>query len=299
MRFFILTDIPVWVRPLVRALEARGADVHVSDRPEAIRAEDVVVNRCSTRVARKQPEHAAAMAQALRCWEKEGRLVVNGADCLGLGFSKWAQAEHLRRCGVATPETKRARPGQRGIPDQPVLLKPPAGGFGRGIRRLEAGEPLPGDLTDGWVEQVIIEPSDGAVHRVETLGGQALYEAISPITPDCFDYCLAHASPEVVLRKASDLSTATTQAVAEIMNRAGMELGSVEYLFDHAGQPWFIDLNPVSSLHSEAENVLGRDPMACLADYLCGRAESPPSFPLTHNLTLNPNLNPQLLDIFD
>lgn len=187
MRFFILTDIPVWVRPLVRALEAFGADVHVSNRPEAIRADDVVVNRISTRVARKQPEQAAAMRAALKRWENQSRLVINGAHCLELGFSKWAQAELMRQCGVATPRTELAQPGQRQIPDQPVLLKPAAGGFGRGIRCLEAGEPVPddleGDALDGWVEQVILEPSDGVVHRVETLGGKALYEAVSPITP--------------------------------------------------------------------------------------------------------------------
>lgn len=50
-----------------------------------------------------------------------------------------------------------------------------------------------------------------------------------------------------------------------------MELGSVEYLLDAGGQPCFIDINPVSSLHPEAKSVLGRDPMAMIADHLCDR----------------------------
>jgi len=278
VRFFIFTDIPVWVRPLVRALEARGTDVQVSDKPEAIRAGDAVVNRISTRVARKQPEQAAAMRAALERWEAEARLVINGAHCLELGFSKWAQVELIRQCGAATPRTEPAQAGRRRIPDQAILLKPPAGGFGRGIRRLEAGEPVPDDLEgsgeDAWVEQVILEPSDGAVHRVETLGGEALYEAVSPITPDCFDYCLAHASPEVALKPASALPGPIAGAVADIMRRAKMELGSVEYLLDSEGRPWFIDLNPVSSLHPGAKELLDRDPIDCIADYLCDRVRS-------------------------
>ncbi len=158
MRFFIFTDIPVWVCPLVWALEARDAEVHVGDQPEAIRPGDAVVNRTSTRVARKEPEQAAAMRTSLQRWEEELRLVINGANCLELGFSKWAQVEVMRQSGVAAPRTELAQAGRRQIPDQAVLLKPPAGGFGRGIRRLEAGEPVPHDIKgsglDGWVEQV-------------------------------------------------------------------------------------------------------------------------------------------------
>jgi hypothetical protein len=261
VRFFIFTDIPVWVRPLARALEACGADVRVSDCPETIRPQDAVVNRISTRVAR---------------WAKESRRVVNGADCLELGFSKWAQAELMRHCGVRTPRTEIAQAGRRHISDQPILLKPAAGGFGHGIRRLEAGEPVPddleGDRPDEWVEQAILEPADGAVHRVETLGGKALYEAVSPVTPDCFDYCLAHATPQVVLKRGTELTGAIARAVGEITSHATMELGSLEYLLDAEGRPWFIDLNPVSSLHPEAKAVLGRDPMDLIADYLCARA---------------------------
>ena len=114
-------------------------------------------------------------------------------------------------------------------------------------------------------------PADGAVHRVEALGGEALYEAVSPITTDCFDYCLAHASPEVALRLPSDIPATITGAITNIMKYARIELGSVEYLLDAEGQPRFIDLNPVSSLRPEAAHLLGRDPIDCIAEYLWER----------------------------
>jgi hypothetical protein len=126
VRFFIFNDIPVWVRPLARALEACGADVRVSDCPETIRPQDAVVNRISTRVARKQPAQSAQMRAALARWEKESRRVVNGADCLELGFSKWAQAELMRRCGVRT--SARCRRAALVHRPEPCLRPAPRGG---------------------------------------------------------------------------------------------------------------------------------------------------------------------------
>lgn len=276
MRFTILTDIPVWVRPLAGALRQRGADVDVVQIPEEIPGDSIVVNRISTRVARKQSERAESMRQALRRLEEESRFVVNGALCLDVGFSKLAQARLFEACGARIPRTAEARPGIRSLPECTVLLKPPAGGFGRGIIRLEPGEPPPESLPSGlpqpWVEQEVIGPVDGAVHRTETLGGRILYEASSPIVPDCFDYCLAHGDAEVALRAGSESPAALQAVVAEIVRAAGMELGSVEYVLDANNHPVFIDLNPVSSLHPEAVDILGYEPVEAIAEYLIDRS---------------------------
>lgn len=275
LRFTILTDIPVWVRPLAEALRRRGVDVDVVQRPEEIPDDSIVVNRISTRVARKQPELAECMRQALLRCEEESRLVVNGARCLEVGFSKLAQAKLFEACGVRIPRTTEARPRVRSLPECTVLLKPPAGGFGRGILRLEPGEPppesLPSGLPEPWVEQEVIAPVDGAVHRTETLGGKILYEASSPILPDCFDYCLAHGDAEVALRPGSEVPSPLKAAVAGIVRAAGMELGSVEFVLNADNHPVFIDLNPVSSLHPEAADILGTEPVERIAEYLLDR----------------------------
>lgn len=273
MPICILTDIPAWVRPLAEALRERGAAVRVVRDPEEVPPNAVVVNRISTQVARRKPALAEAMERALRRFEAESRPVVNGTRCLELGFSKQAQADLFAECGVRRPRTAAVRPGARQFPEVDVLLKPAAGGFGRGIVRLAAGEPGPDrvepDDARPRVEQEVVTPADGAVHRVETLGGQFLYEAVSSIQPDCFDYCLAHASGGV--RPPSDLPPALHETVARITQAAGMELGSLEYLVDAANAPVFIDLNPVSSLHPEAAKVLGHDPIDRIADYLLER----------------------------
>jgi len=261
MHLSILTDIPVWVRPLAEALRERGAEVGVAGDPAEIPPNALVVNRISTQVARRKPSLARAMERALRRFEAEPRPVVNGTRCLELGFSKLAQAGLFAQCGVRRPRTAAARAGARQFPEADVLLKPAAGGFGRGIVRLAAGEPAPDhiepDGTRPWVEQEVVAPADGVVHRVETLGGRILYEAVSPIQPDCFDYCLAHASEDVTLRSPPDLPPALRETVARITQAVGMELGSLEYLVDGSNAPVFIDLNPVSSLHPDAAEVLG------------------------------------------
>jgi len=81
----------------------------------------------------------------------------------------------FERCGVKTPATRPAIPGGRALPGLRVLLKPTAGGFGKGILELGPNENAPDSLfkkTDGWVEQEGITAADSIVHRIEILGEQ-------------------------------------------------------------------------------------------------------------------------------
>ncbi len=161
-------------------------------------------------------------------------------------------------------------PGGRALPGIPVLLKPTAGGFGKGIVKLGPREDAPDSLftsTEGWVEQELITAADGIVHRIEILGDRILYEARSPLTPGEYNYCLAHAESSVTLSLAKDLPVTITKPTLRIASTAGMELGAVEYLLDGDGEPVFIDLNPVSSLHPRASDLLGEDPIVMTADY--------------------------------
>jgi glutathione synthase/RimK-type ligase-like ATP-grasp enzyme len=201
--------------------------------------------------------------------------VVNGSLCFQIGYSKLAQAKLFTECGVLTPQTYPAVPGGRAIQGKAVLLKPPAGGFGRGIRRLEDGEPAPDGLfsrDEGWIEQELLTAADGCVHRVEVLGSDVLYEARSPVQADQFNYCLAHPESDVTLWPPRDIAPKVTESVKKILRAAKMELGAVEYLLDEEDNPVFIDLNPVSSFHPGATAVLGRDPLDATASYLVHRS---------------------------
>ena len=275
MSISILTDVPEWVRPLVSLLESRGTSVHVTDDPEEIVANGLTVNRVSALLAERDKARADRITHSLQAWEAEGRSVVNGSLCFQIGYSKLAQARLFAECGVRTPQTYPAVPGGRAIQGKAVLLKPPAGGFGRGIRRLENGEPAPDGLfsrDEGWIEQELLTAADGCVHRIEVLGSDVLYEARSPIQADQFNYCLAHPESDVTLWPPRDIAPKVAESVKKILRAAKMELGAVEYLLDEEDNPIFIDLNPVSSFHPGATAVLGRDPLDATASYLVHRS---------------------------
>lgn len=274
MTISIFTDIPVWVRPLARALEEAGAHVVIATKPDEVADIGMIVNRVSSGLMGKMPQCAMAFQDAFADWERAGRTVINGFDCYCIGHSKLAQASLFEQCGVKTPQTRAAIPGGRALPGIPVLLKPTAGGFGKGISELGSNEDAPDSLftsADGWVEQEHITAADGIVHRVEILGDRILYEAASPLTPGEYNYCLAHAESTVTLSLEKDLPASITRPSLRIANTTGMELGAVEYLLNGDGEPVFIDLNPVSSLHPRAFDLLGEDPIVMTAEYLIRR----------------------------
>jgi hypothetical protein len=222
----------------------------------------------------KMPQRAMAFQEAFAEWARAGRTVINGVDCYRIGHSKLAQAGLFEQCGVKTPQTRAAIPGGRALPGIPVLLKPTAGGFGKGIFELGANENTPDSLftsADGWIEQEHITAADGSVHRIEILGDRILYGARSPLIPGDYNYCLAHAESTVTLSRERDLPATITHPSLRIASIAGMELGAVEYLLDGDGEPVFIDLNPVSSLHPRASHLLGEDPILMTANYLIRR----------------------------
>jgi len=149
MRIFLLTDIPVWVRPLAKALEGQGAEVVTSAEVGEAVSPQVVVNRISTGVGRRAPGRVGVFVQALQNWEARGVRVINGSRCLRVGFSKSGQSALFGLCGVRTPRTAPVRANQRNFPEVPVLIKPAAGGFGKGIRSLPVGVETKGALTRG------------------------------------------------------------------------------------------------------------------------------------------------------
>lgn len=275
IKITLVTDMPVWVRPLVRALEALAVEVEVVTEPTAIISGGLVVNRVSALIRNQSRKAAEGFSGMFRALENRGVSVVNGADCFDLGCSKLAQARLFERSAVRTPRTRSAVPGGRALPGRVVLLKPPAGGYGRGIIRLEEGDSAPVELDDqgdGWIEQELIESSHQWVHRVEVLGSEVLYEARSPLRPGNYNYCLTDPDAETVLVSPSDLAGEVTEAALRVTGLAGMDLGGVEYLVDDDGELVFIDLNPVSGLHPKAGDLLGKPPLELTAAYLARRA---------------------------
>ena len=265
----ILTDIPEWNAPLVDHLGQLGVSVTLVADPAEVSSRGLLLNRVSAKKASEDREFTERVEQFLSEQENGGRQVINGAFCHHLGYDKLAQTALFERCGVRTPVTRPATIPERALPDMAVLLKPLAGSYGKGIIALEPGDSIPETVSEelgGFLEQERVGAIDGSVHRVEVLGGSILYEAVTPLVPGSFDYCLASGDLDTTL--TDDLPSPVERAVLAISDEAGMGIGSVEYLLGPDDEPFFIDLNPVSSLHPGAAQQLGFDPPRRFAEWL-------------------------------
>jgi biotin carboxylase len=177
----------------------------------------------------------------------------------------------------------------------PVVVKPNVGGSGAGIRLFDepgalakaAGNGLDLGIDGTALVQEFIPTSDGAIVRVEVLGGRFLY-AIRVVSPgDTFNLCPADACQTVdgaELERAAcpvdapknglkvECSTPPPQQIADvekIMRAAGIEVGGIEYIVDSRdGRLYYYDVNALSNFVADAPRVVGFDAFARLADYL-------------------------------
>jgi len=226
-------------------------------------------------------------------------LVINGHHCHRIGASKVMQASLLAAVGARTPRTvvvtrlslqstllrllqESSTSGEELID---WLLKPNVGGKGVGIRAVGPGCVLPkmDDLADTFdpdgvaVLQQVVSTADGMVHRVELVNFKPLYTAHVSITPESnFNSCLSDVCTRTkksrILVDAPVFSEENSKSILAmcsiIAEACQMQLGSVEYLIDKEGHPWFIDINPVSTVLQDAEAVLGEGALTLQARWL-------------------------------
>jgi len=283
----LLVDQDKWIQPLLSALEhkARVTVVNLTTFEWVITDPfpdhwGVVVNRVSAR-----PDHGSCPAgwltfgrDLLTSLELERRSVVNGRFTYQVGASKALQGVVFQKCGVLTPRTiflpggcweeKGNKGGER------VIIKPNSGGYGKGISGCGSGVDLKllFEMDGAAVQQVQIVSGDGKIHRLEMLGGEPLYLASSPLQTGEFNYCLSQSGREVTL-SCADYPPTALEGAKKVVNCVGMDIGSVEFLLDDKGEPWFIDINPVSSYHPEVEERLGFDPWVRQAEWIRDREE--------------------------
>lgn len=276
----ILTDIPDWARTTVEALENLDWEVELIDirsfdwtASEQLPDWGLVFNRIAARPADDERALLTKACDLLATVEVGDIPCLNRAGCHTIGVSKFLQASLLARIGLPTPWTQPVTPGDwqeklaQVDADMSVLIKPDAGGRGRGISSPEDVGPETFAPDGRAVLQERIESGDGRIHRVEMLGGEILYEATAPLATERFDYCLAGAE-EDSLTFTTELSEETVSACQRIAESALLDLGSIEYLIDEEGRLWFIDINPVSSYVPNVKERLGFDPFEKISELL-------------------------------
>ncbi len=250
---------------------------------------------------RGAPAAVFATTDVLGHAESAGVRVVNGVSAWETEISKIRQLALLHGVGVRAPASRVVHDAASTLAAAddltfPVVVKPNVGGGGAGIvafatrdaleRAAEAGE-LDFGLTGVGVLQERFRSRDGAIHRVEVVGGRVLY-GIRVHAPDGeFNLCPADAcrtSAGVELTRSACALDAVDQGlrverfevadevadeVERIAGVAGIEVGGVEYVIEaESGERLYYDVNALSNFVADGPAVLGFDPFVRLVDWL-------------------------------
>lgn len=309
----ILDEHPEWSNRLIAELQGRRLPFekidhsnHAFDPRDRTPRYSVIVNRTSPSSHTRGHRSVLFYAEAvLNHYESLGVPIINPAAAYRFEKSKALQLDLFERLGIRYPRAIVVN-----HPDQvlkalerlrfPLLIKPNVGGSGAGIRRFDARaalETAAGTLDFGpdgtALLQEYIEPADGAITRVEVMGGEYLYaiRIVRQAEAD-FNLCpsdLCHVPGPGAASPQLESSACPTDAAAKpgisvtrveapreaidaalrLTRAASIDIGGVEYLVSKAdGQIYFYDINATSNFVANAPSVLGFDPIARFADYI-------------------------------
>jgi len=307
----ILDEHPDWSSRLIAELEFRRLPYeridhsnHSFDPADRQPRYSVIVNRTSPSSASRGHKGVLFYAEALlNHYASLGIPVINGVTAYRGEKSKALQLDLFERVGARYPRAVVAN-----HPDKilkaldliafPLVVKPNIGGSGAGIVRFDSREELEAGLggldlgPDGTVlVQEYLESDEGAIVRVEVMGGEYLYairivrqaEAgfnlcpadICQIPPDTaarssrpLEACPASARPGLSVTRF-DAPPEAIDTVLRLARAAAIDIGGVEYLVARRdGQIYYYDVNATSNFVANAPEVLGFDPTARFADYI-------------------------------
>jgi hypothetical protein len=291
----LLTDNINWVQPLVRAMDTAGVPNRIISLPQTPFTEfegddypDLIFNRVAIRTAMGSQGMVSLVRDLLSALALQGKRVINGRHCHQVGASKALQALVFKHAGVMTPRTLVLHdPDMLSTAREQVrdgMLKSNVGGFGAGVwAPASPDQEVPPSIlaaafaADGmavWQQRYI--PKDGVIYRVELVGGEVLYRARVPVGPNSFDNCLGNAgsftgpgSPDDPITLDQVPDTLLRETLKHIARLTEMAVGSVEYLIPQGeSTACFFDINPVSTYHPKAADLLGFNPYSNVTAWL-------------------------------
>jgi hypothetical protein len=309
----IYHEHPDWFRPLFAELERRGVPyvrldprAHRYDPSERESPYSLVFNRMSpSAYLRGGVQGTFYTLSWLAHLERIGVPVVNGLTAFTTETSKARQLTLLESLGLAYPAARVVNhPSQAAAASEglrfPVVVKANIGGSGAGIVRFDTMADLARAAAEGRLDlgidhtalvQEFAPARGGHITRVELLGGRFLYAIKVFTTGDTFNLCPADIcqrsdgvalarsacpvdAPKTGLKvEAYEPPSEVVRACEAIMQRAGIDVGGIEYLIDDRdGTVRYYDVNALSNFVADAVNVVGFDPFARLADFLELRA---------------------------
>ncbi len=310
-RLAILYEHPEWFRPLFTELERRSiryvplyAGELSYDPAQRTFPYPLVLNRMSpSSYLRGHGQGIFFSREFLRHLRDVGAEVINGYDAYLVETSKCAQLEIFEQLGLLYPRARVVNHVSQVLDAAdglqfPVIVKPNIGGSGAKIQYFARREDLAGAVQAGTIDlgidhtalvQEYLPARDGAIIRVEVLGGEVLYAIrVFPPQGGGFNLCPA----DICQDEAAVASKAVVQycpggepdkrrmkiegyeppaeireQVLAIARAASFDLGGIEYLINECdGQAYFYDVNALSNFVTDAERLLGFNPYARLVD---------------------------------
>jgi hypothetical protein len=306
---------PDWYRPLFERLDQSGINwekIEVKGHSFEVASDaneySLIFNRMSPSAWQRGLGDAVFYTlHYLAHLEGKGVRVVNGSQAFAHETSKALQLTLLESLGLPFPKAVVIHNPSQALAaaekiGYPLVIKPNIGGSGAGIIRFERPEQLKAAVDENQLYfgidnvalvQEFFPARDSVITRVEVLGGKFLYAIRIHTTGETFNLCPADIcqstrgeeltriacpvdAPKTGLKvEGYDPPRKVIEDVERIMQRAGIEVGGIEYVIDDRdGRQLYYDINALSNFVADPMRVIGFDPYTRLADYLIEEAHA-------------------------
>jgi len=313
--FAIYHEHPDWFRPMFAELDRRGIPyqrldprAHVYDPAEISSPYSLVFNRMSPSAYLRDGVQGMFFTLGyLAHLERLGVPVINGLNAFTFETSKARQLTLLESLGLQYPKAHVFNHASKAVEAAaglrfPVVVKANIGGSGAGIVRFDTIEDLARAAAENRLDfgvdhtallQEYVPARGGHITRVELLGGRFLYAIKVFTTGETFNLCPADIcqrsdgvelersacpidAPKTGLKvEAYTPPTDVIEACEVIMDKAGIDVGGIEYMVDDRdGRLAYYDVNALSNFVADAVNVVGFNPFHKLVDFLELKAKS-------------------------
>jgi hypothetical protein len=299
MTIFALHENPDWFPPFAAAFEAAGLDYQewlLIDGKLDLDAEPpdgVFWNRLSASSHTRNHPHSKDYTRAVLDWlESHGRRVVTGRPVVELEVSKVNQLTKLKAFGIDIPKTT-AVIGRDDLVDTaasfptPFITKHNQGGKGLGVRRFDdlatfasyvASDEFEVPVDGITLLQEYVQPRDGFITRVETVGFQYIYAITADAARGGFQLCPAdaceldengqpkEAASLFALRK--DFEHPIIEQFLGFARRHNLEVAGFEFIETAEGRIVTYDVNTNTNYNPDVEAIAPKSGPAEIARYL-------------------------------
>jgi glutathione synthase/RimK-type ligase-like ATP-grasp enzyme len=299
MTTYALHENPEWFPPFAAAFREAGLDYEEwlltsgSIDLNATPPEGVFWNRLSASSHTRDHMFSKDYTRAVLDWlEAHGRRVVNGRSVVEMEVSKVRQLTALKAFGIDVPRTVAVigmddlLPAAQNFPS-PFITKHNQGGKGLGVHRFDHIGEFEAYLTSDGFEypvdgitllQEYVEPRDGFITRVETVGYQYVYAITADAARGGFQLCPADACE--IDEMGQRVEAASLFALREgfqhpvidqllgFARRHRLEIAGFEFIETADGRLVTYDVNTNTNYNPEVEAVAPRSGPAEIASYL-------------------------------